>query len=85
MAHTVAGASTRRAAQAIARETRLIREAIAMVAAGGSPRVILAGIRHGEELLDMARRDALAAGVRVNPIRRPANAGTDLIVEPIYE
>jgi hypothetical protein len=67
------------------RETRLVREAIAMVAAGASPRVVVAGIRYGENLLDEARRMALEAGVRVNPIWRQDRQGADIVVEPIYD
>jgi hypothetical protein len=67
------------------RETRLVREAIAMVAMGGSPRVIVAGIRHGEELLDVVRREALAAGVRVMAIRPAEDSRTDLAVEAIRD
>ena len=46
------------------RELQLVREAIAMVAAGSAPRVVLAGIRHAADLLDPARRLAEAAGGR---------------------
>jgi hypothetical protein len=67
------------------RESRLVREAIAMVAAGASPRVVVAGIRYGETLLDDARRLALEAGVRVNPIWRADEKGADIVVMPISE
>ena len=67
------------------RESRLVREAIAMVAAGASPRVVVAGIRYGETLLDDARRLALEAGVRVNPIWRGDQKGADIVVMPISE
>ncbi len=70
---------------ALQRETRLVREAIALVAAGGSRRVIVAGIRHGETLLDDARKMALEAGVRINPLWRADHDGADIGVEPIYE
>jgi hypothetical protein len=63
----------------------LAREAIAMVASGASPRVVVAGIRYGEAIMDSARRLALAAGVRIRPLPQPGNAGSDLVVEPIYE
>jgi hypothetical protein len=66
-------------------EMRLIREAIAMVASGASPRVMLAGIRFGETLLDPSRRLALEAGVRVLPVWRADEAGADLVVERISE
>jgi hypothetical protein len=67
------------------RELRMAREAIALVAGGGSPRVVLAGIRYGEEILESARRLGLASGVRVNPLRQPQREAADLVVEPIYE
>jgi hypothetical protein len=63
----------------------MAREAIAMVASGATRRVVIAGIRHGEEILDSARRLALASGVRVNPIRQMDRDAADLVVEPIYE
>jgi hypothetical protein len=66
-------------------EMRLIREAIAMVASGASPRVVLAGIRFGETLLDSGRRLALDAGVRLVPLWRADEAGADLAVERIRE
>jgi hypothetical protein len=64
-------------------EMQLIREAIAMVASGGAPRVVLAGIRFGETLLDPGRRLALDAGVRLVPLWRSDEAGADLAVERI--
>ncbi len=63
----------------------MAREAIAMVSSGASRRVILAGIRFGDQILEPARRLGLPAGVRVNPIRSPEGTGSGLIVEPIYE
>lgn len=69
----------------IEHELRLIREAIAMVATGGAPRVVLAGIRFGETLLDPARRLALEAGVRLIPLWRADESGADLAVERLQE
>jgi hypothetical protein len=63
----------------------MAREAIAMVASGATPRVVIAGIRHGDEILDSARRIALASGVRVNTLRQVDRDAADLVVEPIYE
>jgi hypothetical protein len=74
---------TRTRLTAQARELMLTREAIALVAAGGSSRVVVAGIRFGESILDDAQRLALEAGVRVKPIRRAGGIGADLLVEPI--
>jgi hypothetical protein len=66
------------------RELRMVREAIALVAAGASSRVVVAGIRHGDDILVTARRLALAAGVRVNRLQQE-DKGADLSVEPIHE
>ncbi len=78
--------SARRAgALARERELRLACEAIALVASGASPRVIVAGIRWGDAILDAARRLALESGVRVNPLRHLDDPRADLVVEPIYE
>lgn len=48
-------------------ELRLAREAILLVAGGGAPRVLLAGLTLGGAILDDARRLALESGVRVVP------------------
>ncbi|HET9758061.1 MAG TPA: hypothetical protein VFP66_16285 [Candidatus Limnocylindrales bacterium] len=70
---------------ALEREMRLIREAIALVASGGAPRVVLAGISFGETLLDPSRRLALEAGVRLVPLWRADETGADIAVERIRE
>lgn len=62
----------------------MAREAIALVASGASPRVVVAGIRHGAEILGPARRLALEAGVRVNALEREDGGQPDLVIEPIY-
>lgn len=56
-----------------------------MVAIGASPRVVVAGIRYGESLLVDARRMALEAGVRVNPLWNDDHSAADIVVEPIYK
>ena len=63
------------------RELLLAREAIAMVASGASPRVVLAGIRFGDLILEPTRMLAREFGVRVDTIVRQLDAGTDLVVE----
>jgi hypothetical protein len=67
----------------LAREMRFVREAIAMVASGGAPRVVLAGLHFDETLLDPARRLALEAGVRLVPVSRADEAGADIAIEKI--
>jgi hypothetical protein len=69
------------AESALDRELTMIRDAIAMVASGGAPRVTLAGLRFGEQLLSRAQRLAAAAGVRVVPLYSTDEAGADLMVE----
>ena len=62
----------------------MAREAIALVASGAAPRVVIAGIRYGERSSSPARRLGLTSGVRVNPLRQPQREAADLVVEPIY-
>lgn len=67
------------------REFQLVREAIAMVASGGSRRVVLAGIRLGDQLFEPGSRLALEAGVRLARLESADGTGVDLAVEPIKE
>lgn len=66
-------------------EMRLVRDAIAMVASGSSPRVVLAGLRFGEALLASGRLQATEAGVRLVPLWMPDDAGADIAVERITD
>lgn len=63
------------------RELQLVREAIQLVATGGSRRVVLAGIRFGAEDAGLAALDARRAGVRLRlmPGARPSER--DIAVE----
>jgi hypothetical protein len=72
-------------AAAVEKELGLVRDAIAMVASGGAPRVVVAGLRLGEALLEPARRMALRAGVRVVPLWSADEAGADIAVERIAD
>ncbi len=56
-------------------EVNLVREAIAMVAGGGSRRVVVAGLQFGEALLAPARGLAAESGVRLVPLWMPDDAG----------
>ncbi len=51
----------------IDRELELIRTAIAMVASGGSPRVVVAGLRFGDQILPRAQAMAYLNGLQVTP------------------
>jgi hypothetical protein len=77
--------STALVGRTLEREMSLVREAIAMVAGGGSPRVTVAGLRFGEALLLPARGLAAEAGVRLVPLWMPDDAGADIAVEPIED
>ena len=67
------------------REFQLVREAIAMVASGGSRRVVLAGIRLGDLLFEPGSRLAVEAGVRLTRLATADGRGADLAVERINE
>jgi hypothetical protein len=69
----------------IDRELEIIRAAVGLVAAGGSPRVVLAGLRFGETLLVESRKLAAAAGVHVVPLWTTRSEGADLAIEPGLE
>jgi hypothetical protein len=73
------------ASDALERESRLVTEAIAMVASGAAPRVVVASLRQSQALLDPSRQRALEAGVRIRALWRNDGAGADLAVEPIDE
>jgi hypothetical protein len=64
-------------------EMNLVREAIDMVASGGSRRVVVGGLRFGEALLVPARGLAGEAGVRLVPLWMPDDAGADIAIERI--
>jgi hypothetical protein len=65
-------------------EERLVREAILMVAARGAPRVLVAGLAFGEQVLEACRRPALESGVRLHgrPTANPERL--DVLVEMIH-
>ena len=62
-------------------EMRLVVEAIAMVASGAAPRVVLGGIHFGGQLATWGRRIAGEAGVLLTPLWRSDEEGADLAVE----
>ena len=68
--------------QAVERDLRMVCEAIALVASGAAPRVVVANIRFGSLILDPARRLALDRGLRIRPLWRP-DMEADLAVEKI--
>ena len=62
-------------------ELRIIREAIMMVACGGSPRVVVAGLQLAGALIGPGSRLADAAGVRLVPLWWADEGGADLAIE----
>jgi hypothetical protein len=65
-------------------ETRLVREAILMVASNAAPRVLVAGLTFGERILDDCRRSALEAGVRVRVRPTASEHRVDLVIEAVH-
>jgi hypothetical protein len=65
------------------RELAMIRGAIELVASGGAPRVVLAGLHFAEQLLISSRRLAEGTGVRVVALWTAAERPVDLAVERI--
>ena len=76
---------TRAGSRVLQRESRIVREAIALVASGGARRVVIAGLRFGDEVIDPAQGAALEVGLRIQALGRTADDGIDLAIEPIEE
>jgi hypothetical protein len=68
----------------VAGEERLVREAILLVATGAAPRVMVAGLARGEEVLERCRRPALEAGVRLLARATARGDRFDVVVEVIH-
>lgn len=66
-------------------EFDLVRSAIAIVASGEAPSVSLGSLQFGEQLLEPARRIALASGVRIVPLWSSDEAGAGLSFEPMTD
>jgi hypothetical protein len=62
-------------------ELRLLHEAILMVAAGGAPRVMVAGLRLTRAVLPEADRLAAGKGVRIIPLWTSDEQQFDVCVE----
>ena len=75
------GADTDPTVRTLEYEFDLVRGAIAMVASGGAPSVLLASLRFGEELLEAARRLGAVSGVRIVPLWSGDEAGASLSIE----
>jgi hypothetical protein len=64
-------------------ELRLVREAILMVAAKGAPRVLVAGLSLGAQILPPSRRLAEASGVRLVPLWTIDEERLDIRIEAL--
>lgn len=62
-------------------EERLLEEAVALVASGRSRRVVVAGLPDMPLVLDVARRSADRAGVRVRPLPEIRPGILDVAIE----
>jgi hypothetical protein len=78
---TVTDQSASAVPAALEREMAMVREAIALISNGGSPRVVLCGLHFGNELLEPATWMARRAGVRVVPLWTLDETVTDLAIE----
>ena len=70
-------------ARTLEREAGLVHDAIAMVASGRSRRVVVGGIRFGDQLIEPATAMAREAGVRLVPLWTTDEAGVDFAIERI--
>jgi hypothetical protein len=66
--------------QAIDHELDLVESAAALVVAGGSTRVTLAGLQFGRQLLDHPTIDRFRGRVRLEPLWHPDGSGCDIAV-----
>jgi hypothetical protein len=79
---TTPGASpSAEAARRLDRELGLVSDAIALVASGSMPRVVVAGLRLSRVVLPEAERLADLAGVRIVPLWTTDEQQFDLRVE----
>jgi hypothetical protein len=69
--------------EAWAGEERLVREAVLLVASGMTPRVLVAGLAHGEVVRDRCTRFALESGARLRSIGTSRSDRFDIVVETI--
>jgi hypothetical protein len=69
----------------LVRETRIVRDAIALVASGGAHRVVIAGLRFSGDVIDPARDAARESGLRVRALKRTSDGGIDLAIESVPE
>ena len=65
----------------ITRERSLVEDAIALVASGATRRVLVGGLRLGEQLLPGMRALARGRRVAVRPLWVPGDEEGDLVVE----
>ena len=73
--------ATETASLTLAHELTIMRSSIAMVRSGASPRVTLAGLQFGQELLAASAALLTDAEVQVVPVWTASERLTDLIVE----
>ena len=64
-------------------DARLVREVILLVATHGAARVLVAGMAHGEVVMDRLCRPALEAGVPLRARPTADGAHVDVVVEVI--
>ena len=70
----------RTTAHRLAREVRDVESAIELVRSGAASRVTLTGLRFAEALIERLRDEARRAGVALDPLYWPEDAGCDVTV-----
>jgi hypothetical protein len=71
--------------QLLEREIGLIYDAIALVASGSTPRVVVAGLQFGEQLLEPIRRVASERGVQAIPLWTADATAPDIAIEALAD
>lgn len=69
------------AVRTVEHELDIVRSAIALVASGGAPRVVLTSLRFGDQLIEPAREMVRGTRVRIVPIWTTEDSGAGISVE----
>ncbi len=79
------GATHEPIAKTLEHEFDLVRSAIDLVASGGAATVSLGSLHFGEQLIEPARRLALASRVRITPLWSADEGGAGLSFEKMAD
>jgi hypothetical protein len=74
------GAAALQVQQAIDREVELVTSAISLVASGGAPSIVVAGMHLTEPVIEILRPIASERGVVIEPLYGPDETINDVLV-----